>query len=68
MLVSVLYERKVTAGLYTPLQVTVLYLNLFQTLKYNLLIIFQAALGPEVYSASNRNEYQTHKNNNVSGE
>jgi hypothetical protein len=27
-----------------------------------------AALGPGVYSASNRNEYQKHKNNNVSGE
>jgi hypothetical protein len=24
--------------------------------------------GPEVYSASNRNEYQKQKNNNVSGE
>jgi hypothetical protein len=24
--------------------------------------------GPGVYSASNRNEYQKHKNNNVSGE
>jgi hypothetical protein len=27
-----------------------------------------AALGPEVYSASNSNEYRKHKNNNVSGE
>jgi hypothetical protein len=27
-----------------------------------------AALGPGVYSASNRNEYQKQKNNNVSGE
>jgi hypothetical protein len=27
-----------------------------------------AALGPGAYSASNRNEYQKHKNNNVSGE
>jgi hypothetical protein len=26
------------------------------------------ALGPEVHSASNRNEYQKQKNNNVSGE
>jgi hypothetical protein len=26
------------------------------------------ALGPGVYSASNRNEYRKHKNNNVSGE
>jgi hypothetical protein len=25
-------------------------------------------IGPGVYSASNRNEYQKHKNNNVSGE
>jgi hypothetical protein len=31
--------------------------NLFQ---------FPAALGPRVYSASNRNEYQKQKNNNVS--
>jgi hypothetical protein len=30
-------------------------------------LIFPAALGPGVYSASNRNEYQEQKNN-VSGE
>jgi hypothetical protein len=31
-------------------------------------LILPTALGPGVYSASNRNEYQKHKNNNVSGE
>jgi hypothetical protein len=31
-------------------------------------LILPAALGPVVYSSSNRNEYQKHKNNNVSGE
>jgi hypothetical protein len=31
-------------------------------------LILPATLGPGVYSASNRNEYQKHKNNNVSGE
>jgi hypothetical protein len=31
-------------------------------------LILPAALGPGVYSASNRNEYQKHKNNNVSEE
>jgi hypothetical protein len=31
-------------------------------------LIFPAAPGPGVYSASNINEYQKHKNNNVSGE
>jgi hypothetical protein len=31
-------------------------------------LILPAALGTGVYSASNRNEYQKHKNNNVSGE
>jgi hypothetical protein len=31
-------------------------------------LILLAALGPGVYSASNRNEYQKQKNNNVSGE
>jgi hypothetical protein len=31
-------------------------------------LILSATLGPGVYSASNRNEYQKHKNNNVSGE
>jgi hypothetical protein len=31
-------------------------------------LILPAVLGPEVYSASNRNEYQKQKNNNVSGE
>jgi hypothetical protein len=30
-------------------------------------LILLAALGPGIYSASNRNEYQKHKNN-VSGE
>jgi hypothetical protein len=29
-------------------------------------LILPVALGPGVYSASNRNEYQKHKNNNVS--
>jgi hypothetical protein len=31
-------------------------------------LILPAILGPGVYSASNRNEYQKHKNNTVSGE
>jgi hypothetical protein len=31
-------------------------------------LILPAALGPGVYSTSNRNEYQKHKNNNISGE
>jgi hypothetical protein len=31
-------------------------------------LILPAAIYPGVYSASNRNEYQKHKNNNVSGE
>jgi hypothetical protein len=30
-------------------------------------LIIPASLGPGVYSASNRNEYQKHKNNNVYG-
>jgi hypothetical protein len=29
---------------------------------------WKAALDPGIYSASNRNEYQKNKNNNVSGE
>jgi hypothetical protein len=33
-----LQERNVTAGLSTPLQLTVLYLHLFEILKYILLI------------------------------
>jgi hypothetical protein len=31
-------------------------------------LILTAALGPGVYTASNRNEYQKNKNNNVSEE
>jgi hypothetical protein len=31
-------------------------------------VILPAAVDPEVYSAANRNEYQKHKNYNVSGE
>jgi hypothetical protein len=31
-------------------------------------LILPAALGPGVYLASNRNQCQKHKNNNVSGE
>jgi hypothetical protein len=30
--------------------------------------VHSSTLGPGVHSASNRNEYQKHKNNNVSGE
>jgi hypothetical protein len=35
---------------------------------FKIYLILLAALGPGVYSASNRNEYQKHKNSNVSGE
>jgi hypothetical protein len=35
---------------------------------FKIYIILPAALGPGVYSGSNTNEYQKHKNNNVSGE
>jgi hypothetical protein len=35
---------------------------------FSIYIILPAALGPEVYSATNINEYQKRKNNNVSGE
>jgi hypothetical protein len=34
---------------------------------FSIFIVLLAALGPEVYSASNRNEYQK-QTNNVSGE
>jgi hypothetical protein len=34
----------------------------------NTYLLLSAALGPGVYSVSNRNEYQKHKNNNFSGE
>jgi hypothetical protein len=36
-------------------------------ISMNIITQIPAALGPGVYSASNRNEYQKHKNN-VSGE
>jgi hypothetical protein len=36
--------------------------------NFKIYLILPAALGPGVYSASNRNEYHKHKNNNVSGE
>jgi hypothetical protein len=36
--------------------------------KISIYLILPAALGPGVYSSSNRYEYQKHKNNNVSGE
>jgi hypothetical protein len=35
--------------------------------SYSIYLILPAALGPGVFSTSNRNEYQKHKNNNVSG-
>jgi hypothetical protein len=35
---------------------------------FSIYLILPAALGPGVYSASNRNEYQKQKNNHVSGE
>jgi hypothetical protein len=34
----------------------------------NTILVYYAALGPGVYSASNRNEYQKQKNKIVSGE
>jgi hypothetical protein len=36
--------------------------------NFKINLILKAAFGTGVYSASNRNEYQKHKNNNVSGE
>jgi hypothetical protein len=36
--------------------------------NFEINLILLAALGPGVYSASDRNEYQKHKNNNVPGE
>jgi hypothetical protein len=35
---------------------------------FEIYIILPVAIGPVVYSACNRNEYQKNKNNNVSGE
>jgi hypothetical protein len=42
--------------------------NLFSISYTEEYLILPAALGPGVYSASNRNEYQKHKTYNVSGE
>jgi hypothetical protein len=42
-------------------------LNIEYNLHQSIYLILPAVLGPGVYSASNRNEYQKHKNN-VSGE
>jgi hypothetical protein len=36
--------------------------------NFSMYLIFPAALGCGVHSASNRNEYQNQKNNSVSGE
>jgi hypothetical protein len=36
-------------------------------MNFSIYLILQAALGPEVYSACNRKEYQRHTNN-TSGE
>jgi hypothetical protein len=36
--------------------------------NFEIYLILPAALAPGIYWASNRNEYQKHKNNNVSGE
>jgi hypothetical protein len=36
--------------------------------NFKIYVIFPAALGPGVHSASNVNEYRKYKNNNVSGE
>jgi hypothetical protein len=35
---------------------------------FQIYLILPAALGPGIYSASNRSEYRKHQNNNVSGE
>jgi hypothetical protein len=39
-----------------------------RSLHFSVDLILPAALGPGVDTASNRNEHQKHKNNNVSGE
>jgi hypothetical protein len=36
--------------------------------NFQIYLIFPVSQGPGVYSISNANEYQKHKNNNVSGE
>jgi hypothetical protein len=41
---------------------------MFSNMNNYYYLILPEALGPGVYSASIRNEYQKHKNNNVSGE
>jgi hypothetical protein len=66
------YELQAIPSLKTSTEVIVLR-KVYGDLKINeriliLCAILPAALGPGVYSASNRNEYQKHKNNNVSGE
>jgi hypothetical protein len=35
---------------------------------FSIYLIIPVALGPGIHSACNRNEYQKHENNNVSGE
>jgi hypothetical protein len=57
-------------GCTIPLQihrVDVIFIRIFNIAIREADLILPAALGPGVYSASNRNEYQKHKNN-VSGE
>jgi hypothetical protein len=44
------------------------YFSIPDEVIFSIYLILLAALGPRVYSASNRNEYQKRKNNNVSGE
>jgi hypothetical protein len=46
-------------------------IHLFEMQIHHFVIVLpnpSGRIGPGVYSASNRNEYQKHKNNNVSGE
>jgi hypothetical protein len=69
MLIECLYipDNAIT-GSDNRIPFTELNIHPITTIRKEFCIIFPAALGPGVYSASNRNEYQKHKNNNVSGE
>jgi hypothetical protein len=66
--------RGVSSGIYIKLQLRHYATNrkvaasIPDEVIFSIYLILPAALGPGVYSASNRNEYRKYINNNVSGE
>jgi ABC-type lipoprotein release transport system permease subunit len=60
-------KKQHTVNLYNTI-IIVIIIIIIDEVNFSIYLILPAAPGPGFYPASNRNEYQKHKNDNVSGE